>query len=95
MGRRPAGSAALVLVDVGKAKRGSPPRRRSVATVMPWVVEVLDQYVGEVRPLRGEAADGPALWLTERGERISPRRIDERFAIWRRSAGLSVHCLSL
>ena len=84
-------------VRFGKAKRGSPPRRRSVATVMPWSVEVLRQYVEEVRPLHGEAAGGPALWLTERGARISPRRIDERFAQWRERAGLpitlSVHCL--
>jgi site-specific recombinase XerD len=81
----------------GKAKRGSPPRRRSVATVMPWAAGVLEQYVGEVRPLHGSAAKDPALWLTERGERISPRRIDERFALWRAAAGLpaelSVHCL--
>jgi site-specific recombinase XerD len=84
-------------VRFGKAKRGSPPRRRSVATVMPWVAEVLGQYIGEVRPLHGEAASGPALWLTERGARISPRRIDERFAAWRQAAELpaeiSVHCL--
>jgi integrase/recombinase XerC len=50
-----------------------------------------------VRPLHGEPARGPALWLTERGERISPRRIDDRFAVWRGAAGLptelSVHCL--
>ncbi len=35
--------------------------------------------------------------FTERGGRVSPRRVDERFAQWRRSAGLpaelSVHCL--
>jgi site-specific recombinase XerD len=64
---------------------------------MPWAVEALHQYVGEVRPLHGEPARGPALWLTERGQRISPRRIDERFAGWRAAAGLpaelSVHCL--
>ncbi len=39
----------------------------------------------------------PALWLTERGERISARQIDDRFACWRTAAGLpaelSVHCL--
>jgi integrase/recombinase XerC len=38
----------------------------------------------------------PALWLTERGGRISARSIDERFAAWR-AAGLprelSVHGL--
>ena len=84
-------------VRFGKAMRGSPPRRRAVASVMPWAVEALAQYVEEVRPLHGEAARGPALWLTERGERISPRRIDERFAAWRAAARLpaelSVHCL--
>ena len=44
-----------------------------------------------------EAARHPALWLTERGGRISPRQIDDRFAQWRAAAGLpaelSVHCL--
>jgi len=91
------GRFGVCQVRFGKAMRGSPPRRRAVATVMPWVVGVLEQYLEEVRPLHGEAALQPALWLTERGERISPRRINERFAEWRSAAGLpaelSVHCL--
>src|SRR5215472_14520733 len=56
----------------------------------------LAQYVGEVRPWYGCEAH-PALWLTERGGRISPRQVDDRFAAWRAAAGLprglSVHCL--
>ncbi len=83
-------------VRFGKAMRGSPPRRRAVATVMPWAAEALGQYLEEVRPRCGQPGH-PALWLTERGERISPRGIDERFAAWRAAAGLpgvlSVHCL--
>ena len=84
-------------VRYGKAMKGSPPRRRQVATVMPWAAEVLEQYLDDLRPRYGTAARGPALWLTERGGRISPRRIDERFAAYRLSAGLpaelSVHSL--
>jgi integrase/recombinase XerC len=91
------GRFGVCQVRFGKAMRGSPPRRRAVASVMPWAVEVLAQYVEEVRPLHGEPAAGPALWLTERGQRISPRRIDDRFAVWRAAAGLpaelSLHCL--
>lgn len=83
-------------VRFGKAMRGSPPRRRAVAAVMPWAVEALEQYLAEVRPRYGAAAH-PALWLTERGGRISPRQVDDRFAVWRAAAGLpkelSVHCL--
>ena len=83
-------------VRFGKAMRGSPPRRRAVATVMPWAAEALAQYIAEVRP--GFKAGGhPALWLTERGGRISLRQVDDRFAAWRQAAGLpaelSVHCL--
>lgn len=91
------GDLGVCYVRFGKALRGSPPRRRAVASVMPWAVEALRQYVEDVRPLNGEPGRGPVLWLTERGERISPRSIDERFAAWRAAAGLpkelSVHCL--
>ena len=66
------------------------------ATVMPWAAEALAQYIDQVRPCY-EAGGHPALWLTERGGRISPRQIDDRFAAWRAAAGLpgelSVHCL--
>lgn len=90
------GSLGTCNVRFGKAMRGSPPRRRAVATVMPWTAEALAQYLAEVRP-RSAASSGPALWLTERGGRISPRSVDDRFAAWRRAAGLpaelSVHCL--
>ncbi len=91
------GALGVCYVRFGKAMRGSPPRRRAVVSVMPWAVESLAQYLEQVRPLNGEPARGPALWLTERGERISSRRIDERFACWRAAAHLpnelSVHCL--
>jgi site-specific recombinase XerD len=90
------GGLGVCQVRFGKAMRGSPPRRRAVAAVMPWAVEALGQYLAEVRP-RYEAAEHPALWLTERGGRISPRQVDDRFALWRAAAGLpkdlSVHCL--
>jgi integrase/recombinase XerC len=90
------GGLGVCQVRFGKAMRGSPPRRRAVAAVMPWVVEALGQYLVEVRPRYGAAAH-PALWLTERGGRISTRQVDDRFAYWRAAAGLpaelSVHCL--
>jgi site-specific recombinase XerD len=90
------GSLGVCHVRFGKAMRGSPPRRRAVATVMPWAAEALAQYLGEVRPCFAVPSH-PALWLTERGGRISPRSVDERFAAWRAAAGLprelSVHCL--
>jgi integrase/recombinase XerC len=90
------GSFGVCHVRFGKAMRGSPPRRRAVATVMPWAAGALAQYLQDVRPRCG-APSHPALWLTERGERISARPVDERFAAWRAAAGLprelSVHCL--
>ncbi len=90
------GSLGVCHVRYGKAMKGSPPRRRAVATVMPWAAEALAQYLDEVRPCYG-AAGHPAVWLTERGGRISLRQIDDRFAQLRGLAGLpdelSVHCL--
>ncbi len=90
------GRLGICQVRFGKAKRGSPPRRRAVATVLPWTAEALDQYLGEVRPRYG-VQDHPAVWLTERGGRISPRSIEDRFVRYRARAGLpaelTVHCL--
>ena len=90
------GRLGVCHVRFGKAQRGSPPKRRSVATVMPWAAEALEQYLVEVRP-RYDRPEHPGVWLTERGGRISPRQIDDRFALYRRRAGLpaelTVHCL--
>lgn len=53
-------------VRYGKAKKGSPHRRRSVLTVWPWTVEILAEWTEEIRPRL--ARDGnPALWPSERG----------------------------
>ncbi len=90
------GVFGVLQVRFGKAMRGSPPRRRAVATVMPWAAGALGQYLAGVRPRYG-AAGAAALWLTERGGRISARSVDDRFAVARAAAGLpaglSVHCL--
>lgn len=65
-------------------------------SVWPWAVEVIEQYVEEIRPLFG-CADHPALWVTERGGRIAVRSVDDRFAEYRDELGLPrelvAHCL--
>jgi integrase/recombinase XerC len=80
----------------GKAKRGSPPRRRTVLSLFDWAVEALEQYVEEVRPAFG-CGGHPAVWVTERGGRLSARSVDERFAAYRDAIGLprelDLHCL--
>lgn len=90
------GCCGALHVRWGKAKRGSPPRRRTVLAVFDWAVEALRQYVDEVRPAFG-FAEHPALWVTERGSRISGRAVDERFASYRDALGLpsalDLHCL--
>ncbi|MGH9261410.1 MAG: tyrosine-type recombinase/integrase, partial [Acidimicrobiales bacterium] len=64
--------------------------------VMPWAVEALTEYLAEVRPAYQPGARG-AVWLTERGSRISVRHMNERFAAYRDRLGLaaelSPHCL--
>jgi len=82
------GRYGLLGVRYGKASRGGPPRRRGVLTVFDWSVEVVSQYVEEIRPAYGRD-DHPALFVTERGGRISPAFITERFADYRDAAGLA------
>jgi integrase/recombinase XerC len=90
------GDYGLCRVRFGKAMRGSPPKRRSVLTVWPWVSEVLGQWVQEIRPLM-PAAGSPALWPSERGERIGPSALSRRFAAYRDALdlhpGLDFHSL--
>lgn len=64
------GSFGVCQVRYGKAMRGSPPRRRSVAAVWSWTTTVLEEYLERVRPSYA-VARGPALWPTERGGRVS------------------------
>jgi len=85
-GRNPAapefGRYGMLHVRYGKAVRGQPPRRRNVPSVMGWAVEAVADYVDNIRPRFG-CPDHPALWVTERGGRISPAEINARFVIYR------------
>ena len=60
------GGLGVCQVRLGKAMRGSPPRRRAVAAVMPWAAEALEQYLTEVRPRYGA---GPAGGVADRAGR--------------------------
>ena len=85
--RREFGRYGTLNVRYGKAKRGQPPRRRNVASVMGWAVEAVADYVENVRPRFG-CAEHPALWVTERGGRIKPAEINARFVAYRDALGL-------
>lgn len=80
----------------GKALRGSPPRRRSVLAVMPWSVEVLEEWVEGVWP-RVRSGSACGLWPSERAPRVSEDRFNAAFAQAAADAGLDVglgpHCL--
>ena len=61
-----------------------------------WAVDVVEQYLAEVRPAFG-CPEHPAVFVTERGTRISLPYVNERFAEIRDEAGLdgmlTPHCL--
>jgi site-specific recombinase XerD len=74
-------------VRYGKVMKGSPPKRRSVLTVWPWSVEILREWIGDIRPAFAGGTN-TALWPSERGDRIGLQRLDARFAATREEAGL-------
>lgn len=74
-------------VRYGKAKRGSPPKRRTVLCVWEWAAEIADEWITEVRPLLGPD-NNPALWPSERAERVSPGQINRRLHTYRDALGL-------
>lgn len=81
------GRYGMLNVRYGKAKRGQPPRRRNVLSVMDWAVEAGVDYVENARPRFG-SADHRALWVTERGGRVKPAEINARFVAYRDALGL-------
>ncbi|MHB1447171.1 MAG: tyrosine-type recombinase/integrase [Acidimicrobiales bacterium] len=89
------GDYGVCYVRWGKAAKGSPPRRRSVLTVMDWSVEVISEWISDIRPVLVD--DGGGLWPSERGPLVSEDRINAAFARSARAAGLPVglspHCL--
>ena len=91
-GRRPLSYDEVqeLFVRFGKSSRGSAPRRRTVLTVpeMDWIVEVLQDYLEEVRP-RFAPGRHPALWVTERCGRLSKRSANAAFVNARDAAGLA------
>jgi integrase/recombinase XerC len=90
------GRFGLVAVRVGKGSGGSGPRRREVLTVFDWSVEVIEQWLDDVRP-RYRCVDHPAVFVTERGGRVSRKYISDRFAEYRDALRLervlTTHCL--
>jgi integrase/recombinase XerC len=67
-----------------------------VLTVMPWSVEVIEQWVTELWPsCRRDGSS--ALWPSERAARIADKRLNSVFARVRDRAGLPAelgpHCL--
>jgi hypothetical protein len=92
------GSYGSLMVRFGKASKGSAPKRRTMLTVpeMDWVVDILQDWLTEVGP-RFTPGRHPALWVTERVGRLSPRSINEAFVAARRAADLDedldLHCL--
>lgn len=92
------GNCGSLMVRYGKSTTGSPPKRRTVLLVpqMDWVVDTLQDWLTEHRPLFSPGKH-PALWVTERLGRLSGRSISEAFVAARRDAGLDesldLHCL--
>ena len=82
------GEFGVVHVRHGKAKRASPPKRRSVLTVWPWSVEILEQWFHEARPLMLADERNPAAWPSERADRVGVALLDHRLAAYREALEL-------
>ena len=81
------GDYGVVYVRHGKAKKGSPPKRRSVLSVWPWTVDILEQWFTEIRPLFG-SDNNPSAWPSERGHRVGVEVLNHALTSCRDGLGL-------
>lgn len=93
------GNYGAMTVRWAKATKGSGPRRRTVLTSpeFAWAVELLQYWCTEGRELFSTADRSPALWPSERGDRLTLNALGRSFTAFRRRAGLpeelSLHAL--
>ena len=69
------GRYGVVHVRYGKAKKGSPPKRRSVLTVFDWTPEIITDWLDHGR----HPVDGLDLFPSERGTLVSETTVLRRF----------------
>jgi integrase/recombinase XerD len=88
------GRYGVVHVRYGKAKRGSPHKRRSVLTVFDWTPEVIADWLAHGQP---SMDDGIDLFPSERGALVSEDTLLRRFRRYCNdldlSTGLDLHSL--
>ena len=70
------GRYGVVHVRYGKAKKGSPPKRRSVLTVFDWTPEVIADWLAHGQPYMDDGID---LFPSERGALVSEDTLLRRF----------------
>lgn len=84
----------MVHVRYGKAKRGSPHKRRSVLTVFDWTPEVIADWLAHGQPAMDDGID---LFPSERGALVAEDTLLRRFRRYcydlGLSAGLDLHSL--
>src|SRR6478735_4358812 len=88
------GGYGVVQVRYGKAKKGSPPKRRGVLTVFRWMPEVITDWLAHGQPAM---TDGFDLFPSERGALVAENTLSRRFRRYCRDLelpdGLDLHSL--
>jgi integrase/recombinase XerD len=88
------GRYGVVQVRNGKAKKGSPPRRRGVLTVFGWTPEVITDWLTHGKPCLDDGLD---LFPSERGVLVAENTLLRRFRRYCNDlelpAGLDMHSL--
>lgn len=80
------GRYGLVHVRYGKAKKGSPPKHRSVLTVFDWTSEVIADWLQHGQPFMDDGID---LFPSERGALVSEDAVLTRLRRYCNDLGLS------